>query len=235
MEVRTATDVGQVRENNEDAYWVGSHCLVVCDGMGGHLAGEVAAGLAVEAIRTFPFQGHNPKQEILAAIELAQSRVLQAARENEAYQGMGSTITLAWLAPEADGAWELTVGHVGDSRCYIYENGVLNQVTSDHSVVGELLRSGTITALEARNHPKRHILTQVLGSPEIEPELITRQLQPGALVLLCTDGLTDVVDEVLLAKTVQQHLHSANLAQELVDLANNLGGPDNITVIAAKV
>ena len=236
MDVKTATDVGQVRENNEDALWVGPQCLVVCDGMGGHVAGEVAAELAVGVIRSFPFGEGEPQQEIAEAIAQAQARILEEASQNEEYQGMGSTITLAWVSPpRQDGQRELIVGHVGDSRCYLYADGELQQLTHDHSVVGEMLRSGTITSLEARTHPKRHILTQVLGSPEIEPQLVTRLLQPGSVILLCTDGLTDVVDDALLANTLQRGFQSANLAQELVDLANGMGGPDNITVIVAKV
>jgi protein phosphatase len=112
---------------------------------------------------------------------------------------------------------------------------VLKQVTSDHSVVGELLRTGTITPLEARIHPKRHVLTQVLGSSEIEPELITKHLEPGSIVLLCTDGLTDVVDDEQMQAILQSKVDSPNLAQELVDLANERGGPDNISVIVAKI
>lgn len=236
MDVKTATDVGRVRENNEDALWVGGRCLVVCDGMGGHVAGEVAAGLAVEVISSFPFGAGEPEQEILEVIAQAQARILEESGRNKHFQGMGSTITLAWISePSEQGERKLIVGHVGDSRCYLYADGVLEQLTSDHSVVGELLRSGTITPLEARTHPKRHILTQVLGSAEIEPELITRKLQPGALVILCTDGLTDVVDDDLLQQALQQDFHSSNLAQKLVDLANDRGGPDNITVITAKV
>lgn len=236
MDVKTATDVGQVRENNEDALWVGSQCLVVCDGMGGHLAGEVAAGLAVESIQAFAFRGQNPEEEVLLAIEDAQKRILQVSQENENCQGMGSTITLAWLTPPGDhGRWKLTVGHVGDSRCYLFANGSLEQLTSDHSVVGELLRSGTITPLEARTHPKRHILTQALGSPDIQIELVTRHLEEGSLVVLCTDGLTDMVDDDLIIRTLQQDFHSSNLAQDLVDLANQSGGLDNTTVIVAKV
>ncbi|HPT83654.1 MAG TPA: protein phosphatase 2C domain-containing protein, partial [Limnochordia bacterium] len=236
MDVKTATDVGRLRENNEDALWVGEHCLVVCDGMGGHVAGEVAAELAIEAIKSFPFGAGEPAEEVLAAIDQAQNRIIAEANRNTKYQGMGSTITLAWVsAPGADGERELVVGHVGDSRCYLFTNGVLEQLTSDHSVVGEMVRAGTITPLEARNHPQKHILTQVLGSAAIQPELIVRRLRPGSIILLCTDGLTDVVDDTLLEKTLQQDFYANNLAQELVDLANELGGPDNITVIVAKV
>lgn len=237
MDVKTATDVGQVRDNNEDALWVGSRCLVVCDGMGGHLAGEVASAIAIDVVKEFPFTGNDPEQEILQAIQRAQEQVLQLAGENENYKGMGSTITLAWFnAPMDDGTREMIVGHVGDSRCYVFSHGELEQITSDHSVVGELLRSGTITPLEARIHPKRHILTQVLGSSEIEPELITKKLEPNSLVILCTDGLTDVVDDDLLLETLRNNSHkSPNLAQDLVDLANERGGPDNISVIVAKL
>ncbi len=236
MDVKTATDVGQVRENNEDALWVTASSLVVCDGMGGHVAGEVASELAVKAIGAFPFSGQDPRSEVLSAIHQAQEAILAAAETNQEYRGMGSTITLVWLSePSADGQVTLTLGHVGDSRCYILSQGVLQQLSGDHSVVGELLRSGTITSSEARTHPKRHVLTQVLGSPEIDVEIITRDLEPGSLVMLCTDGLTDLVEDALIEKTLQGDFHSRNLAQELVDLANESGGVDNVTVVVAKV
>ncbi len=236
VDVKTATDVGQVRENNEDALWVTPSCLVVCDGMGGHVAGEVASSLAAQAIEDYPFSGSEPEIEIRAAIHQAQRAILEAAEAHEEYRGMGSTITLAWVSePDPEGRTTLTLGHVGDSRCYIFSQGVLTQLTSDHSVVGELLRSGTITATEARIHPKKHVLTQVLGSSEIEVEIVRKDLEPGTLILLCTDGLTDLVDDALIAKTLQGDFQSSNLAQDLVDLANELGGVDNVTVIVAKV
>lgn len=236
MDVKRATDVGQVRENNEDALWVGPDFLVVCDGMGGHLAGEVAAAEAIATIKSFPFTGKEPEEEIRRAILQAQERVLEVAGESENFKGMGSTLTLAWFGPLLDdGSRKLIVGHVGDSRCYTYAGGELEQISTDHSVVGELLRSGTITPLEARIHPKRHVLTQVLGSPEVEPELVTKKIKPGTLVMLCTDGLTDVVEDTLILETLQTGQNSSNLAQDLVDLANELGGPDNITVIVAKI
>ena len=235
MDVRTATDVGQVRENNEDALWVTDRILVVCDGMGGHVAGEVASDVAVTVVQTYPFQGENPGEEVLSAIHHAQQAILDAAEENEDYRGMGSTITLAMVSgPDEEGSVTLVVGHVGDSRCYTFSKGVLQQVTSDHSVVGELLRSGTITYAEARSHPKRHVLTQVLGSAEIEVELVTKRLEPGTIVLLCTDGLTDLVDDQQIQEVLESDFYSSNLAQELVDLANESGGVDNVTVIVAK-
>ena len=124
MDVKTATDVGQVRENNEDALWVGPQCLVVCDGMGGHVAGEVAAELAVGVIRSFPFGEGEPQQEIAEAIAQAQARILEEASQNEEYQGMGSTITLAWVSPpRQDGQRELIVGHVGTAAATSMQMG----------------------------------------------------------------------------------------------------------------
>lgn len=235
MDVMTATDVGQVRTNNEDAFGVGSHHLVVCDGMGGHSAGEVAARLAVEAVQEFRFEGQDPQGEVRSAIEHAQQRILGAAEENAAYYGMGTTITLAYLNSLDGGGAELTLGHVGDSRGYAYCDGVLKQLTNDHSVVGELLRSGTITAAEARNHDKRHVLTQALGSMQIEIELISKQLPAGSYVLLCTDGLTDVIADHEIERILNRASEYENPAQELVNLANASGGPDNVTVILAKL
>ncbi|NLO65774.1 MAG: Stp1/IreP family PP2C-type Ser/Thr phosphatase [Firmicutes bacterium] len=233
MDVRIATDVGRVRTNNEDAYGVGANYLVVCDGMGGHAAGEVAASLAVQIVSEANLQGENPEQEICAAIEHAQERILAAARANPSYNGMGTTITLALLKPTSDGSVDLTIGHVGDSRAYIYSDGVLEQLTSDHSVVGELVRAGKLTASEARNHDRRHVLTQALGSSQIEVELISRQLPKGSIVLLCTDGLTDVVDDSKLAEILARAEELENPAQVLVNLANEAGGPDNVTVLLA--
>lgn len=240
MFVETATDLGKKRTTNEDALWVGSplqdggQILVVCDGMGGHLAGEVASSLAIETIQDFPFVGKDREGEVSLAIGRAQERILDA-QENDEYQGMGTTITLAWLTPLQTGGAELTIGHVGDSRAYSFCSGKLTQLTADHSVVGELVRSGTITASEANKHAKRHILTQALGSEKVNLQLITTILKPNCSLLLCTDGLTDVVDDRKIAWLLRQENQGSNKAQSLVDLANELGGPDNITVILAKV
>lgn len=235
MDVMTATDVGLIRTNNEDAFGVGSGHLVVCDGMGGHSAGEVAAQLAVQTVQEFPFAGQDPQSEVRACIERAQGRILRAARENAAYNGMGTTITLAYLRSAAQGGAELTLGHVGDSRSYVYSGGVLKQLTNDHSVVGELLRSGIITPVEAISHEQRHVLTQALGSEPVEIELSSRIIPPGSYVLLCTDGLTDVIADHEIERVLNRASEYENPAQELVNLANAAGGPDNITVILARL
>ena len=235
MEVKVATHIGQVRENNEDSYWVGPNCLAVCDGMGGHQAGEVASRLAAEIISSYPFKGENPGEEVRAAIEKAHKLVGYAASREQRYRGMGTTATLACITTTEKKATKITVGHVGDSRAYLFYQQELHLLTSDHSVVGELIRTGTITSVEAKNHAKRHVLTQVLGSGQIEIELVSKTLEEAAILLLCTDGLTDVVEEERIKQILEQAHKFKNVAQELVDLANTLGGPDNITVIVAQL
>lgn len=233
MKVKYATDIGQVRKINEDSLWVSSNCLVVCDGMGGHSAGEVASNLAVQAIKNFSFSGRDPLSEVKSAIEHAQNEVLNAASERDNYKGMGTTITLAFIDSVSPSGTELTLGHVGDSRCYLFYDEQLEQLTSDHSMVAELLRYGTITEREAKTHKKRHILTQALGSKEIEIELKSQTLLPGSILLLCSDGLTDVVNDDQIARILADAQNHENIAEELVKLANELGGPDNISVIVA--
>lgn len=235
MDVKIASDVGKIRANNEDAFGVGSNHLVVCDGMGGHSAGEVAARLAVETVQNFQFTGEQAVDEVRLAIEHAQEQILTAAKADSALNGMGTTITLAYLKHLADGNVDLTVGHVGDSRAYVFSENILKQLTNDHSIVGELLRLGTITAVEARSHDQRHVLTQALGSVKIEIEFVSKRLTAGSYVLLCTDGLTDVVEDDQLEEILARAEEYENPAQELVNLANAAGGPDNVTVILAKL
>lgn len=233
MEVKVATHVGQVRENNEDSFWVGEHCLLVCDGMGGHQGGEIAAKLAVDVIKTYPFSGDNCQKEVRLAIEEAHKKILATAEDQGELRGMGTTATLACISRKEA---RLVVGHVGDSRGYLYVDGELSQITVDHSVVGELVRAGTITAREAKNHTQRHVLTQALGTTgEIEIEMNVKNIKSGTIILLCTDGLTDVVTDQQIGQILAQADRYENTAQALVDLANSLGGPDNITVVVAQI
>lgn len=235
VEVKVATHIGLVRENNEDSFWVGEHCLLVCDGMGGHQAGEVAAKLAVDIIKAYPFGGKDRQKEVRSAIEQAHREILAAAEKESELRGMGTTATLACLTRQEQQI-ELVLGHVGDSRGYLFADGKLSQITQDHSVVGELIRAGSITAQEAKNHNQRHMLTQALGGTgEIEIEINVKTLKPGAILLLCTDGLTDVVEDKRIEQVLAKAAEYENTAQALVDLANKLGGPDNITVIVAQI
>ena len=226
MRVGAATSVGRVRETNEDAYWVGEHCLVVCDGMGGHQGGEIASEMAVDVIRNYDFLMKDPEEEIRSAIQQAHEEIRAAADTNDHLRGMGTTLTMCLFVPNQQGV-QMFIGHVGDSRAYVHIHDQLQQMTSDHSVVGELLRQGSLAPDEAAAHPKRHVLSQALGVGVIEVELIEYHLPKGCKVLLCTDGLTDVVGDDELKKAMDLRSHE-DIARELVRRANDLGGPDNI-------
>ncbi len=233
MNVGAETSIGRVRQTNEDAFWTDKGLLVVCDGMGGHQAGEVASAMAVEAIRRFPFQFEHPLEEVKEAILRAHAEIAQASSSDPAMQGMGTTITMALCGLVEEGA-DVTVGHVGDSRAYYYADGDLYRITNDHSVVGELTRQGTLSPEEAVLHPQRHVLSQALGIGRVEVELHRLLLPSGARLLICTDGLTDVLSD----EQIKEHIAKSppqETAQELVALANALGGRDNITVIVAQV
>lgn len=232
MQVGAATSNGLVRDHNEDAYWISEHVFAVCDGMGGHQAGEVASQLAVDVFKDYRFNEEEPLEAVLGAITKAH-RVVQTEAQTPDYSGMGTTVTLAYIAEE-QGEYQLYIGHVGDSRAYVLTNGKLEQVTSDHSLVGELIRNGNLSKDDAVNHPHRHVVTQALGIGEIEIETFTRTLNSADLVLLCTDGLTDVVEDAVIADILKDY-SPEEAAQKLVALANEKGGPDNITVIIIKI
>lgn len=233
MNVGAETSVGRVRRTNEDAFWTGDRVLIVCDGMGGHRAGEVASAMAVEAIRSFPFRFQDPEAEVREAILQAHARIAQASAANAEMAGMGTTVTMA-VCLETDSGADVTVGHVGDSRAYYYADGQLYRITNDHSVVGELTRQGTLSPEEAVLHPQRHVLCQALGISEVEVELHRLMLPFGSLIVICTDGLTDVLAD----DQIKEHVACfppQEAARRLVELANSLGGRDNVTVIVAQV
>ena len=229
MQIVSATSKGRIRDHNEDYHWYNSYCAVVCDGMGGHLAGEVASALAGEEVKQFQFQFHDPHSEIHAIIQQAHERIKQAAEETPAYEGMGTTLTMALFVPypEAKSAY---IGHVGDSRAYVLRAGQLTQVTRDHSVSEQLLRAGTISPEDAVHHPHRHMLTQALGVGTITADVIHHPLQPGDILLLCTDGLTNVVPESTIG-TIMLSQSLQDAANALISAADAGGGPDNSTVI----
>ncbi len=232
MEVGICTSSGLVRDHNEDAFWADKNIFVVCDGMGGHQAGEVASSLAIEVFKSYDFTSSAPVEAIKDSIFHAHARI-KAEAEDPNYRGMGTTATLASLIESSNG-YQLDIGHVGDSRAYLMRDGSLVQVTKDHSLVGELLRNQSLSKAEAINHPHRHVVTQALGIDEIEIDIFSSELASGDQVLLCTDGLSDVVEDQMIA-TVLLEYQPEDSAQRLVDLANAKGGPDNITVIVIKI
>ncbi len=228
--IGAASDVGRVREGNEDAYLVddATGLVAVADGMGGHRAGEVASATALEALRAAITSG-KPLRE---AIEDANEAVFTKSLADTDLRGMGTTLTAGTLA--AGGT--LLVGHVGDSRAYLLHDGELAQVTVDHSLVEELVREGRLTADEAAVHPQRSIITRALGvDATVEVDVYPVELVPGDRLLICSDGLTGMVQADAIAATLRREDDPTRAAQQLVDAANAAGGEDNITVIVVAV
>ncbi len=233
MIVGAETTIGRVRQTNEDAFWVSDKLLIVCDGMGGHQAGEVASKLAVDYIRDYEFSLLEPEEEVRRAVLGAHEKIVEASKSDPGLHGMGTTITMALCIPQAQGA-DVIFGHVGDSRAYGFSQGELVRITNDHSLVGELARQGSLSPEEAEQHPQRHVLSQALGLGVVDVEVQRRFFSSGAKILLCTDGLTDVLSD----KQIKEHidrLDPREAAHKLVELANTLGGRDNITVIVAQI
>ena len=225
-----ATDVGRVRDGNEDAYLVDDAMglVAVADGMGGHRAGEVASATALEALRAAITSGR-PLRE---SIEDANEAVFSKSLTDTDLRGMGTTLTAATLVTGGI----LLVGHVGDSRAYLLHDSELRQVTEDHSLVEELVREGRLTADEAAVHPQRSIITRALGvDASVEVDVYPIELAPGDRFLLCSDGLTGMVQPDDIAATLRRESDPARAASQLVDAANHAGGEDNITVVVVAV
>lgn len=230
----SATDTGRVRNNNEDNLLVSERLFAVADGMGGHSAGEVASQIAIDALRV-AFNGAPTLDGLVEAVRRANDAVVAKADEDPELAGMGTTLTAVALVAGADGD-ELVVVNVGDSRTYLLRQGELNQLTEDDSLVGQLVRDGRLGADEARHHPQRNIITRALGL-DGEVEVDPLQLTPvqGERLLLCSDGLTDEVDESEIASILRSQPDPQNAARALIERANERGGGDNITVVVIDV
>ena len=226
-----ATNVGKVRHNNEDSLIViEPETFVVADGMGGAQAGEVASQMLVETVEEFLSETPPPWHEgiLSQAILLANDKILNLARQNASYLGMGTTATILSLNGK-----QAYFAHVGDSRIYRLRNNSLEQLTEDHSYVETLVRRGEITPEEARVHPMKNVLTQAVGAVEkIFIDAANFQVEGGDTFLLCTDGLTNMVDDENIAKILRG---ASNPADALIDAALKAGGRDNISVIVVGV
>jgi len=242
MRIAAKTDVGQVRLLNEDCYSVGELpggfvWAVICDGMGGAAGGDVASRSAVQLISeavTSSFQEHMSSRSIknllVTALDNANTRVFDLAQANESLMGMGTTVVAAIVNGR-----KACIAHAGDSRAYLLAGGEPLQLTKDHSVVQAMVDNGQITEDEAKHHPRKNLITRVLGVAEtLEADYCEEELAPGSVLLLCTDGLTNCVEPdefpAMLAEA-----GFANFADLLVALANARGGPDNITVVAIEI
>ena len=221
------TDVGRVRDGNEDGFIDQADRLglvAVADGMGGHRAGEVASATALEALRASVANG----QSLRDAIEGANDAVLEKSESDLELHGMGTTLTAGMLG--SDGY--LVVGHVGDSRAYLARDGALTQITTDHSLVEEMVRDGVLTPEQAEVHPQRSTITRALGiDPRVDVDEYPIELQPGDRILFCSDGLTTMVRPDEIAGILSREPDPKRAAQLLVDAANAAGGEDNITAV----
>lgn len=231
------TDVGRVRDHNEDTFHVSEdgRLLVVADGMGGHEAGEVASTLAVETIVEFfgrklqqaTDSGSELESLLLKALEAAHQKVLETAHSREGCRGMGTTLILACVQGD-----QLYTCHVGDVRCYVRSATGLEQITQDHSLVGALVQAGELTAEQARVHPRKNEILQAVGLPNgIVPEVSSGTLGNGDHVLLCSDGLWEALSDEEICSIVDWDGSMRQRAIQLVDRANEAGGHDNITVV----
>jgi protein phosphatase len=227
-----ATDVGRMRKNNEDSYLSSQPVAAVADGMGGHSAGEVASAIAIEELAAL--RGRGPWEnetaatdDLKQAILRANRRIREMAATDRKLNGMGTTLVA--LLEDGD---MVHVANVGDSRGYLLRQGELSQVTVDHSLVQELVDDGRLSPEDAERHPQRSVITRALGTdPEVEFDLFTYKLQVGDRLLLCSDGLSDVVEPAQIRKVLLRVRNAHRAARELVTVANAHGGPDNITVI----
>jgi len=234
-EAAALTDVGRLRSTNEDAYGLlpEANFFLVCDGMGGAAAGEVASRMAVAtALACVSRQaGKGPRALLEKLIAAANQQVFSRAEREPSLHGMGTT--LVSLLVRDDHVW---IAHVGDSRCYRFRAGGLERMTQDHSLVEEQVRLGQLTPAEAEKSPFRNMITRAVGTrASVAAEIREFPAQSGDVFLLCSDGLTKEVPEPRIAEILGQDGDLQNLCQQLVDAANTAGGGDNITVVVVKV
>jgi protein phosphatase len=224
-----ASDTGKKRRRNEDSYVVAPPLFAVADGMGGAQAGEVASKLAAAALEDTDSGSSKGRERVVSLIQEANRRVYERAHADPATSGMGTTMTVALVEGQV-----VTIGHVGDSRAYLVRAGHLEQLTEDHSLVNELLKSGKLSPQEAVTHPQRSVITRAVGTdPDVDVDAFTVDALVGDVFLLCSDGLTDMVDDDGILDLVERHHDDLDrLAKSLVSAANRGGGEDNITVIA---
>ena len=226
------TDPGRRRRRNEDAYVCEPPLFAIADGMGGAQAGEVASGLAA-AVLEEATGDERGEERVASLIQEANRRVFKRSNEDAATSGMGTTMTVA-LLDNADGT--IAFGHVGDSRAYRVRGGELEQLTDDHSLVGELVRSGRLSPEEAESHPQRSVITRALGTePDVDVDTFTVEAEQGDIYLLCSDGLTDMTSTRDILAAVEESRDLDDAARALVEAANAGGGEDNITVVLFEI
>ena len=224
------TDIGCLRDHNEDSLVVTPPLFAVADGMGGHAAGEVASEIAVNVLAERA-PAHPDSEALGRAVEEANRAVIRAAHEGRGREGMGTTMTAAMLEGE-----RLIIAQVGDSRAYLLHQGKLQQLTRDHSLMADMIEAGQLTPEEARSHPNRSVITRALGSdPHTQPDLYEINVETGDRLLICSDGLSGMVCDNEIESTLARVRDPQRCASQLVNEAIANGGHDNVTVIVADV
>jgi protein phosphatase len=225
------TDTGRQRRDNEDSAFARAPVFVVADGMGGAQAGEVASRIAIEAFESGLGDAGSPEERLAVRVREANRQIYDRSRAEEGREGMGTTLTAAYLD---DGS--VAIAHVGDSRAYLFRDGELTRLTRDHSLVDELVRRGKLTEEQAAEHPQRSIITRALGpEPNVEVDTWTYPVRPGDVLLLCSDGLTSMVPEERIAELLGSSESLDQAGDRLIDEANEAGGRDNITVVLCRI
>ena len=227
-----ASDTGRRRRRNEDNYVVAPPLFAVADGMGGAQAGEVASQLAASALEAGSSDGREGVDRIDALIQEANRRIFDRASTDPTASGMGTTMTVALV----DGM-TVAIGHVGDSRAYLVRGEQMEQLTEDHSLVNELLKSGRLSEEEAQIHPQRSVITRAVGTdPDVDVDVFTIEAEDGDVFLICSDGLSDMVEDEEILEVVHEHRDDLDQAvKALVAAANRGGGEDNITAVAFRI
>lgn len=243
MEIAVLSDVGRVRDINEDYTYV-SECYpnglmfaVVCDGMGGHKAGDFASKTAVEKVSGIIGSNKNNnltvdeyKKILEEAVIKANDEVYNLSISSDEHQGMGTTIVAALISP----TWVL-LAHIGDSRAYISDINSFRQITEDHSLVIELMKNNKLTKEEAKNHPQKNILTRALGTDKfVKADINLIEWDLDQSIVLCSDGLTNTVEESTIHSVVNENLLLEEKVERLISLANSAGGEDNISIIIVQ-
>lgn len=240
MKIYAKSDIGNIRSENQDNFSYGKFSedgiwALICDGMGGANAGKLASSLLSDKIKHL-MESFNQSSEKLKNVRVLLERMLNESnllifnksKENEAYKGMGTTAVLAVIVNG-----QLYIAHVGDSRAYIVRDKKIEQLTMDHSIVQEMLNIGEITEEEAKDHPQKNIITKAIGiKDEVEPDFVETEFENGNILFMCTDGLSNYLDEQDILNTILEE-KLENVADTFILKAKELGGKDNITVILA--
>lgn len=241
MRVFAGTDIGKAREKNQDFYYI-SHNLdeiklcILADGMGGYAGGEVASNLAVISVKNYIYNNYSKikleTDEIINllkdATQYANMVVYEKTKQAAELEDMGTTLEVALLVDD-----KMYISHIGDSRIYKIVGNKMKQLTKDHSYVEKLINDGTITEEEAKTHPQKHMLTRALGcTAYVEPDLLVEKLEKNDTILICSDGLTNMLSEEEIITIINNNPEQPN--KELIAAANKAGGCDNVTVILIK-